>query len=451
MLLSGKRFGAWALAATALMWGHSANAEVKLAEAGGWTFTTDGRVNGFVSHVWGENRPEGLTELAWVGFNESGDSGQADSEGKLRKTRIRSGYVPSTLAFNVSKQLTNGLKLKGRVEIGFQIANVDPVFVGNPTWMDPRAVYLDLGGFWGSVRVGRDLGLFARGNLFMNYELGHAYGVGFPCAYEKVFGGACGHVGFGTLWPDFHAQMTYTTPSIGDVFELSAGIFDPRTVPTYSWTQTPLPRFEGEAVAHHNFSEGWGFKAWVNGVHQRVGIGADIDPSSAVVNNQDFTQDVQGVGGGLQGYLGPVKAGVAGYTGKGMDAFEVLTFNPILMGLANRPNYQRRFRTSKAILAEASVTIGTTWVMGGFGKTFLDRHSSDVPQDTVGAVPLIRSHTGISAGIFHRMENIVFGIDYFRAQYGFDARLIELDDGTLSYVDVSQTVNIVNGGMTLEW
>ena len=77
------------------------------------------------------------------------------------------------------------------------------------------------------MRAGRDFGLFSRGNLFMNYELGHAYGVGFPCAYEKMFGGACGHVGFGTLWPDFHAQLTYSTPWFGDIFQLSAGVFDP--------------------------------------------------------------------------------------------------------------------------------------------------------------------------------------------------------------------------------
>ena len=67
-----------------------------------------------------------------------------------------------------------------------------PMFqlVANPTWMDPRAVYLDVAGNWGSVRAGRDFGLFSRGNLFMNYELGHAYGLGFPCAYATIFAGS---------------------------------------------------------------------------------------------------------------------------------------------------------------------------------------------------------------------------------------------------------------------
>jgi hypothetical protein len=454
MLRSRKRLAALVVAAAAWMAPVTAQAELKLAEAAGWTISTDGRVNGFVSHVWGENRPEELANLNWVGFNEATDQGQADAEGKLRKTRIRSGYVPSTLALNLKKTLTNGLRLAGRVEIGFQIANQDPTWIGDPTWMEPRAVYLDVGGGWGSVRVGRDLSLFPRGNLIMNYELGHAYGVGFPCAYEKMFGGACGHVGFGTLWPDFKAQMVYTTPSIGDVFELSVGIFDPRTIPTYSWTRTPLPRFEGEAVAHHNFAEGWGFKAWANGAAQQIGIGVNrTDPMnpSEVIGREAFEQTAWGAGGGATGYLGPVKAGVSGYTGRGMDGFQFLTFNPIFVGqgaLTDVPPEKRRFRPTRGFLAEASVTIGSTWVMGGFGMATFDRISSDYPADSVSDPPLLRRQRGISAGVFHRIEQFVIGLDYFNAYYGFDPKL---DADTMLYADYSQTVHIMNGGATLEW
>jgi hypothetical protein len=453
MWLSTKRAGALVFAA-GLAWGNAAKAEVKLAEAGGWVATTDGRVNAFVSHIWGDNRPAGLESLGWVGFNESGSASHPDAEGKLRKTRIRSGYVPSTLALNLKRQVSEAFKLSTRVEIGFQIANINPTDVANPTWMDPRAVYLDVAGNWGSVRAGRDFGLFSRGNLFMNYELGHAYGVGFPCSYELIYGGACGHVGFGTLWPDFHAQLVYSTPNFADIFQVSLGIFDPRTIKTAEWVQTPLPRFEGEAVAKYNWREGWGFKAWVNGFHQIVGMSADIkDPmTQAVLDREDFKQSAYGAGGGAIAYLGALKAGFAGYTGKGMDAFEVLTFNPILVGQGGSvANKDRRFRPSRGILAEASVTIGKTWVMGGFGKAFLDRVSTDNPIEQVDAFPLLRSQTGISAGVFHRIDNLVLGIDYFNAHYGFDARNIGQPDGSTRYVNVSQTVNVINAGMTVEW
>jgi len=457
MWLGRKQACALALAAVALSTPGVSSAEVKLAEAGGWTVSTDGRVNAFVSHVWGENRPDGLESLNWVGFNESNSTGQYDSDGKLRKTKIRSGYVPSTLAFNFKKQMAPQLKVSSRIEVGFQITNIDPAFIADPTWMDPRAIYLDLSGNWGSVRAGRDFSLFSRGNLFMNYEIGHAYGVGFPCAYEKMFGGACGHVGFGTLWPDFRAQLTYTTPSIFDVLQISAGVFDPRSLPTYQWDQTPLPRFEGEAVANYSWKEGWGVKAWANGFHQRIGTSADIDiDNDATTMNsvrQDFTQDAYGVGGGIMGNLGPLKLGGSGYMGQGMDAFTLMTFNPIYVGQGSMvKSHERKFRPTQGFLAEASFKFGSTWIMGGFGQARFDRVASDNPLDMVDAFPLIRSQTGISAGLFHRIDGVVLGLDYFNAHYAFDPALVSGAAGaTASYVEVKQTVHIINAGVTLEW
>jgi hypothetical protein len=458
MWSSKKRLGAWTLAAAVVAVSGSATAEVKLAEANGWTVSTDGRANGFVSHIWGDDRPKGLESLQWVGFNETGDAGQADANGKLRKTRIRSGYVPSTFAFNVRKELKNGLKMSGRIEVGIQIANTQPSFVADPTWMEPRAAYLEVGGAWGSFKAGRDLGLFPRGNLFMNYELGHGYGVGFPCSYELIYGGACGHVGFGALWPDFKAQLAYSTPNFGDVFQVTAGIFDPRTVPTYTWSHTRLPRVEGEAVAKYNFSEGWGFKAWGNGAWQELAQGVNTTvPGTTppvVTGRKLYTQSAYGVGGGAIGYFGPVKVGGSGYAGKGMDAFQFLTFNPIFASrLSSLPNQSRRFRPTIGYLAEASVTIGSTWVMGGFGQALLDRMPSDTPIDTPNEPQLLRSQTGISGGIFHRIDAFVLGIDYFNAHYGFDARVVQQPIGTGPRVVVNskQVVHALNGGATLEW
>jgi hypothetical protein len=443
--------------ALALGWTALARAEVPLGEALGWKISVDGRVNAFVSHVWGNNRPAGLDNLNWVGFNESNSPGQADSDNNLRKTRVRSGYVPSTLGFNFKKAVSDNFKLASRVEVGIQITNTDPAFIADPTWMEPRSVYLDISGNWGSVRAGRDMSLFPRSNLYMNYELGHAYGIGFPCAYERMFGGACGHVGFGTLWPDFRAQIGYSTPVFGDIFQVTAAVFDPRTVPTYNWDQTPLPRFEGEAVANYSWDKGWGVKAWGNGFWQTLGTSVDVvDPVTMAPSRQDFTQDAYGAGGGIMGSLGPFKAGFSGYTGKGMDAFATFTFNPIAIGQSNTlpDRSARRFRKSSGFLAEASLTLGDTWVMGGFGRALLDRDATDPPIDTLEGPPLIRTQTGISAGVFHRIDQVVIGIDYFNARYAFDARFTDPDmSGPLepTYVDSKQTVQIVNTGVTLEW
>ncbi len=461
MWVSTKKASVGALMAVAMLWPATSSAEIKLGEADGWVITTDGRVNAFVSHVWGDNRPEGLNSLNWVGFNESTVPSQATADGKLRKTRVRSGYVPSTLAFNFRKEISENLKFASRVEVGMQITNIDPSFIADPTWMDPRSVYLDVSGNWGAVRAGRDFSLFPRQNLFMNYEIGHAYGLGFPCAYEKVFGGACGHVGFGTLWPDFRAQITYTTPSIADIVNVSFGVLDPRAIPTYDWLQTPLPRFEAEAVANISWREGWGIKIWANGFQQTIGTTGGVDQdgdatTTADVVQKDFTQNAYGFGGGLQANLGAVKAGVSGYSGQGMDGFTTFTFNPIYISLASEANgrevknYERVFRTTRGFLAQASVKFGETWVMGGFGQARFDRMALDTPYTVPAAAPLLRTQTGISAGVFHRISHMVLGLDYFNAHYAFDPRNVG-DATTAKYVDVKQTVHIVNGGVTLEW
>jgi hypothetical protein len=456
MFLGKKRVGALAfsLATMAVAWSGSSKAEVTLAENNGWTFSSDGRVNSFLSHVWGDPRPEGLGNQQWVGFNETTQLEQLNADGKLQKTRIRSGYVPSTLAFNVKKQLKSGLKLSSRVEVGIQITNNLPSAPWDPTWMEPRAAFLEVSDSWGSIKAGRDLSLFPRGNLIMNYELGHAYGVGFPCTYETIGGGACGHVGFGTLWPDFRAQLGYSTPNFGDIFQVSVAMLDPRTVPTYLWFLTPLPRVEGEAVAKYMWNPDFGFKAWANGAWQRIGVGVhrlDIS-TNEVTERKAIYRNPFGVGGGVTAYLGPVKVGGSGYAGKGMDAYGFLGFNPIFVSREQSlPDETRRFRPTRGFLAEASVTIGSTWVMGGFGQAQLDRMPSDTPLNTPNAPPLLRSQTGISAGVFHRIDAFVFGLDYFNARDGFDARVVAPQVGAPRVVSSSQTVHAANGGATLEW
>lgn len=447
------------LGGAALLGALSAQAEVKLIDGGpaGWTISTDGRVNAFVSHVWGDNRPAGLESLNWVGFNESTDDAQASPDNKLNRTRIRSGYVPSNVALMASKQASPNLKLLARVEIGIQITTNNPSSVGDHTWMEPRDTYLDLSGSWGGLRAGRAFGLFGRGNLFMNYELGHGYGLGFPCSYESIFGGACGHVGFGTIYPDHRAQITYSTPKLGDVVQVSAGIFDPRTVPTKAYVQTPYPRVEGEATADYHPRKGWGFKAWVNGMWQKLGTTGNVmDPTTMASHKESFSLTAAGVGAGVQGDLGPIQLGAAGHTGKGMDGFLLLTFNPILVGLAPQQAYKAEFRPTKAFLLHAVGHIADGWISLGYGKSMFDRVDTDPPPTTLDAAPVIRSQTGISVGAYYRFGQVVLGVDYFRADYAFDKRYITPPMGapagvTAAIVKPKQGVNIMNAGVTLEW
>jgi hypothetical protein len=100
--------------------------------------------------------------------------------------------------------------------------------------------------------------------------------------------------------------------------------------------------------------------------------------------------------------------------------------------------------------------------MGGYGRAELDRLDTDRPivprpgeSGDINAAPLLRNQTGISTGIFHRIEHVVIGLDYFNAHYGFDPRFVDEDpaDGLNNgmYVEAKQTVHTINAGATLEW
>lgn len=455
-------FGKW-LAAMAIIGGglsltSAAAADVTLVEKDGWTISTNGRVNAFVSHVWGDTRPAGLESLNWVGFNEATDRTEVSPDDKIQKTRIRSGYVPSNFALMAGKQISPNLKVLARVEIGIQITTLAPSAVGDPTWMQPRDVYLDLSGRWGGVRAGRAFGLFGRGNLFMNYELGHAYGLGFPCSYTTIFGGACGHVGFGTIYPDHRAQITYSTPKVADVVQLSVGVFDPRTMPTKGFVQTPLPRAEAELTADYHPKKGWGVKAWANAMWQRVSTTGEItDPVTMQERKETFSLDAKAFGAGLQGDIGPLQVGATGHIGEGMDGFIIFPFNPILASLAPAEAHEAKFRQTKAYLIQAAGHFTPdAWLSLGFGQSLFDRTEGDPDITTLDQAPLLRRQTGISAGFYYRLTNVVLGLDYFRASYGFDDRSItpppEAPPGTTyAVVSSQQTVQVVNAGVTLEW
>ena len=88
--------------------------------------------------------------------------------------------------------------------------------------IDMRQVYLTVGGSWGQILAGRELGLFGRQNILTDQTL---FGVG-ATGGQLSGGTTLGRIGFGYIYPQFKAQMTYSTAA-GRPFQLSIGIFDP--------------------------------------------------------------------------------------------------------------------------------------------------------------------------------------------------------------------------------
>src|SRR5947208_7771040 len=166
------------LVAVALLWPARASAQLTMQMSNGWSFAFSGNVNGF-----------------WV-FSKVNNSGVANSS-------VRTGLLPAFATFE-ARGKEAGMNLA--VHFGFapqiQNAGVHDQFGAQ---IDMRQVYLTVGGQWGQILAGRELGLFQRQNILNDQTL---FGVG-AVGGVQGFGTTLGRIGYGYIYPNFNAQLTF--------------------------------------------------------------------------------------------------------------------------------------------------------------------------------------------------------------------------------------------------
>jgi hypothetical protein len=134
------------------------------------------------------------------------------------------------------------------------------------TTIDMRQVFLTVGGTWGQLLVGRELGLFGRQNILTDQTLfgvgGSGAGTG-PGDFGTQGGSTTlGRIGYGYVYPQFRAQMTYSTAA-GRPGQFSIGLFEAAAIGEFG--NTRYPRVEAEFT----YAAG-GFKGWLGGVFQNT-------------------------------------------------------------------------------------------------------------------------------------------------------------------------------------
>jgi hypothetical protein len=232
-----KRFGI-ALAAAALFAVNSADAQLSMQMGNGWNATFAGNVNAF-----------------WVYGNV--DDGQ-DING------IGTGLLPAFFTFDAKGK-------EGETELGVHIGFAPQVSAGGNVasffgdqaagaQIDMRQVFATVGGAWGQILFGKELGLFQRQNILTDMTL---FGVG-PNGLGR--GTGLGRIGYGYLYTDFRGQFTYSTPA-GKPVKLSFGVFEPIAFGEYTYGQSP--RFEAEVVFNPTVGGGVeGFSIFASGALQ---------------------------------------------------------------------------------------------------------------------------------------------------------------------------------------
>jgi hypothetical protein len=274
----------------------AAEAQLTMQMSNGWAFTFSGNVNAFAIYESVDEEggtvgaPGGLIGIGGKGFN------------------IRTGLLPAFAVFDAKGK-------EGNTDLGVHFGFAPQIQCGGQAHdcfgaqIDMRQVYLTVGGTWGQILAGREIGLFNRQNILTDQTL---FGVG---ATGGINGGGTtlGRIGFGYIYPNFVAQMTYSTPA-GRPGQLSIGLFQPSTLnadagPAY--TETQIPRLEAEGT----YKSG-NLLFWLNGTVQN-----SKNPAL------DETKTATGAGGGIRFGGASFSLTGSGYYGKGIGT--TLQFNGV--------------------------------------------------------------------------------------------------------------------------
>ena len=319
----------------------------------GWAFQFSGNVNAF-----------------WV-FSKVNNSGPANSS-------VRTGLLPAFATFE-ARGKEAGMNLA--VHFGFapqiQNAGVHDQF---GTQIDMRQVYLTIGMKNGSqILAGRELALFSRQNILNDMTL---FGVGAVGIGGGQAGGTtAGRIGYGYLYPNFNAQVTYSTKP-GQA-QLSIGAFQPSIILGSAYNVTKIPRLETEFTYNQKSGKN-SYMFWVGGLWQST--------SNAATGGNT----VSSFGGtaGVRAGMSDLSVVVNGYIGKGLGT--TFTFSAIGGGgvAANGTD----LRKSDGGIVQVTYKVGPKTTVGGsYGFSRL------VNDQTGDGNTAVRSNVySYTAGIYHQ-------------------------------------------------
>ncbi|MBX6331517.1 MAG: porin, partial [Gemmatimonadaceae bacterium] len=279
-----KRSALWCLAVLLVCASRVSAQALTMQMSNGWSFTFSGNVNAFWTYTDGKVDQAGAI-----------NGGLVPPE---KISRIRTGLLPGFATFE-AKGKEGGLDLG--VHFGFapQI-NSNSLHDNFGAQIDMRQVYLTVGGSWGQILAGREIGLFLRQNILTDITL---FGTGASGGGLGAGGTTLGRIGLGYIYPNFNAQMTYSTPA-GKPVQLSVGLFDPSVIcgidacpggaSSAAYTGTRLPRVEAELTWTGNLGSSGAtagemggsankVMVWVNGMVQYThGSAAPVDNDSTI-------------------------------------------------------------------------------------------------------------------------------------------------------------------------
>ena len=235
--------------------------------AGDWTLDIGGNVNTFYTHT----SIKGATESV---------------------TNITTGLLPNFLSVS-GKTRQNDLDVAFTISI--QPGSADSHTLSSGT-QNNRQAFLTFGdASWGSVKVGKDLGIYASDAILSDMTL-----LGVGAGASAVGNTTLGRIGYGYQYADWKSQISYSSPNFNG-FSFTAGVTQPWTADVANAADLSQkdPAFEGKAS--YAFAGDVSGKVWVSGISQKINIGS---VSGETVDAWDLGANVNAAGFGLTGYYG---------------------------------------------------------------------------------------------------------------------------------------------------
>ena len=249
-----------AVASAALVLGSTAANAGIIIPAGEWTLDVNGNVNVYASFY---DYDDVATSTVTGGL-----AGTADSSGEDRGQSINTGLLPAWLGFTGTTR-QNDLDVSFTISMQPNVSDNDAASgdTKQPLW---RQAFLTFGDkSWGTVKMGKDLGIFA-GNAILNDMT--LLGVGSASGGSGTSGAATslGGIGTGYIYPAWKGQVSYTTPNFNG-FTATVGITNPNNGTSSTLNQD---RFGLEAQLQYAFAAG---KVWASGASYKAKTAAAVE------------------------------------------------------------------------------------------------------------------------------------------------------------------------------
>jgi predicted porin len=333
-------------------------------DAGEWTVDMNGNVNAFAI------------------INDSSDTAQA--VGGLANTKsnddtaasINTGLLPSWLGFTATTRQND---IDTSVTISFQPGASVTGGLGGGGGEEHRQAFLTFGDkSWGSVKVGKDLGIFGSTAILNDMTL---LGVGSQGIVGSAGGTTTtlGRIGTGYIYADWNGQIAYTTPNMNGL-SLTLGVMQP-------WNSTASSAISDTSTGSTDTFgfQGQGSYSWTGDFAGKVWAGFFQQEVTGLTG--DSSTDATAFEVGVSTSIANINLVAYGYSGEGVGTTALLRDGFDATGAK---------RDSDGGYVQATYVIPTGTKLGvSYGVSKLDDNAADAGDS------LVKENTMLTIGAYH--------------------------------------------------